>query len=290
MKVLFIIKGNIAKYDSIILEINEIFKDINYSVKKTHHPTQATETATKLATKNTHIITVGGDGKLNEVVNGLIKANASNTLGFYPAGKDNDYSASANGPKTLKELKESITHNRITQVNSGKDNFTDIYDFQTERYFINIADIGIGGEVVQEVNNDQSRLPDNLKFFKNIIVTFFDFESHNIKTIINNLEINEKVLSLVIAKGKHFGGRIGITPYADPTKNELDIAEIGDVSALYSLKKGNPIIHKYLEYFKTTELAIETDVPSPIDMDGEFVSYTPVKFSTHNTPINFIAA
>lgn len=296
MKLLFIIKGIIKNKQKVIDNINSTFNDIDYTVCETVFPAHAIELAKKLSPKHTHVVAIGGDGTLNEVVNGILASGTLPSLAFYPSGTANDYSASVNCPDTLSELKESIKASRTIPIFLGKGYYKDIHGFDAERYFINIADIGIGGDVVQRVNDDKSNISAGLKFFKNIVITFFDFQSHNVKTIINNKELDEKMLSLVVAKGKYFGGRIGIAPHANPTKNELSIVKIGDISILEYLKKlpklkrGETIVHKDLEYYTTSELEITTDIPSPIDMDGELVGYTPIKFETYNTPINFIVA
>lgn len=296
MKVLFIIRGTIKNKNKLISNIQKIFNDIPITIEETKHPTHAIEIGKKQAKKYTHVIAIGGDGTLNEVVNGIMLSESTPILGFFPSGTANDYSASMPCPPTLQELKESIQYNRTNSIYLGKGEFNDMHNFAAERYFINIADIGIGGEVVQRVNNDKSNMSANLKFFKNILITFMDFKSHDVVVEMNNNVIEEKMLSLVVAKGKYFGSRIGIAPHASPLKNELDVVKIGDISVfeylkkIPELKKGKPIQHKDLEYFKATQLTVKTDSPSPIDMDGEFVGYTPVTFSTHDTPIIFLVS
>ena len=102
-------------------------------------------------------------------------------------------------------------------------------------------------------------------------------------------------MNLVIANGKYFGSGLGIAPDADPADGQFSVVLIGEISMLDYLKnlgqvrKCEKIIHPELKYLSAKEISIEhVGEPLPIDMDGEFIGYSPMKISMVHNALKFI--
>jgi diacylglycerol kinase (ATP) len=90
------------------------------------------------------------------------------------------------------------------------------------------------------------------------------------------------VMSVCMANGKYFGSGLCIAPEAELNDGIAEIVIIGNVgiwdylNKVPLLKKGRKINHPEVIYKKSTSCTIESQTPMPIDMDGEFVGYTPL--------------
>lgn len=293
-KTLFIINGTHKSLHQIIDKIKSKFQNEKARIEITEYSGHGIKIAKKQASKYDFIIAVGGDGTINEVVNGVLESGESPTLGVLPAGTANDFSKSIDGPKDIDDIYHSIMYNKSSKIYVGKGTFTDLYNVPATRYFVNIADVGIGGEVARLVNNDDSNLSSNLKFFKNTIKGFVTYKKTELIYIADIKNDKKKSMSIVVAKGKYFGSGLGVAPNANPKGKKLAIVVIGDISLidyftkLKSLLKAEKIKHKEVDYFDTHKIKIKSETPSPIDMDGELVGYTPVIFESNATPVQWL--
>ncbi|MCR4396202.1 MAG: hypothetical protein NUW07_05665, partial [Candidatus Saccharicenans sp.] len=140
------------------LEIKEslksFFKEFKYDF--TEKPSQATELARQALKEGTELlIGVGGDGTVNEIANGFFDnqqaINPEATLGIIPSGTGCDLTRSLNIPRNLKNAVRFITEAPDQSIDVGRVSFTGPEGQRSSRYFLNIADFGLGGEVVKRV-------------------------------------------------------------------------------------------------------------------------------------------
>ena len=123
----------------------------------TEKPLQAIE-ITREAIKSGHelIIGVGGDGTMNEIASGFFESrriiNPDTTLGIVPSGTGSDLTKSLNIPIGLKDALKVITQAPSTPIDVGRVTFRTSAGPEGERFFLNVADFGVGGEVVRQVN------------------------------------------------------------------------------------------------------------------------------------------
>lgn len=254
----------------------------------------------------THFVAVGGDGTLNEVVNGIIQAFhtedgydwdriKSIKIGILPSGSGNDFVKNL-GYKTIEELQTLIKNDTSGLVDVGFTEYLDRNYHKAERFFINVSDVGIGGEVVINKEKLPLAFPGEVNYFLAIVSTFITYKKKLIKVVAKEFNWEGKVLNFVIANAKYFGNSIGIAPHAEISDGKFAITNIGDISLkdyfknIGTAKKCKKIIHPEVSYTESEELLIENadGQPLTIDMDGEFIGYAPVKFTCLKQKLSFL--
>lgn len=229
------------------------------------------------------IICVGGDGTLNEIVNGFLEEDLS-------FRKDIGLSviSTGTGADFLKPfgLKRGfrIPEGREVLIDAGICEFIGWEGKQKRRAFINIADFGIGGEVVYRVNRTTKAFGGFLSFLIGTLSALASYKGATVKYKIDAEERTEKIVGFVIAIGQYFGGGMHIAPLSYPSDGLFDIVII---------KRGklSDFIRFGARIYKGTHLGIEgiyhtrgknvsaqvIEGKCPIDMDGEDVGSLPLK-------------
>ena len=139
----------------------------------------------------THFIAVGGDGTLNEIVNGLIEAFRTENgydwerisqikIGILPSGSGNDFIKNL-GYTTIDELQSLIAKDSSALVDVGFAEFLNREKQKAERFFINVSDVGIGGEVVISKERLPLVFPGDVNYFIAILSTFLMYKKKTIK-------------------------------------------------------------------------------------------------------------
>ena len=308
-KIAFFINPTIRNFKKIEIEIQHHFIDFDYKFFISEFSGHFL-TLPKLAVEEefTHFVAVGGDGTLNEVVNGIISAFKTEEgvdwqkiktikIGILPSGSGNDFVKNL-GYKTIDELQNLIVKDTFTMVDVGFTEYLNRDRNKAERFFINVSDVGIGGEVV--INKEKLPLvfPGEFNYLLAIVSTFLTYKKKLIKVTAKEYSWQGKVLNYVIANAKFFGNSIGIAPHAEISDGKFAITNIGDISLkdyfknIGTAKKCRKIIHPEVSYTESEELLIESvdNLPLTIDMDGEFIGYAPVKFTCLKQKLCFLAS
>ncbi|HNP20147.1 MAG TPA: diacylglycerol kinase family lipid kinase [Fulvivirga sp.] len=238
----------------------------------------------------THLIAVGGDGTLNEVINGFMDQYQEEiVVGLLPYGSANDFAKTIRSPSNMVDLFEAVSKERSSKIDVGLVQFQD-----SKRYFINIADVGIGASIVQRVNKSKKLLGAGFTFFGAILRTFLSYKNQNINCKTHDWEYEGKVNSLVMANGKYFGHGLCIAPDANLADGQLAILISGDITIwdyiknVKTVKKGIRVNHPLLQYKTANKLELTSEVPCGIEADGEFIGTTPATISVAAKKIRFL--
>ena len=298
LRIAFIIKSLIKNKERLISDIKQHFFEFNTTLLETKFANHAIELATTASQENDVIIAVGGDGTLNEVINGSLKSLHSNLkIGLLSYGTANDFAKSFDSSKSVSELLNKIKLNSFQEIDLGLATFIDHKGNQSSRYFNNISDIGLGGDVVMKVNKSKKILGPKITFSTKILQSFLTYKRQEVEaTSSNGFSYEGKILSLVVANGRFFGNGLCIAPNASLTNSLLEIVLMGEVSLMDyvlnigKIRKGEIIKHKGIQYVQLENLEVTAlENPMPLDIDGEFVGYTPVQFKVLPKHIKLIA-
>lgn len=266
----------------------------NYKIYETKRQFHVFELVKDIINDNhTHIICVGGDGSLNEVINAVLNKPDKDlipTIGYIPFGSANDFSKTVNLEHLTPTLFIKLLHSHPTMIDLGLIHFTDLSGSKISRYFINVADVGIGGYVVEKLNRKNKKLLGaTLSYFLSILDGFLTYKKQTIVYEADGKTKTEKSMAIVIANGKYFGDSLCIAPNAKINDGKLNMVVLGNITTfdyilnLSNLKNGRHIEHKEVSYTMIDRVVIKhLDTPLPIDCDGEFIGYTPAEF--HSVP------
>ena len=266
MRYIFIVNPESAKGNAmrLITNIEKVCKkeNIPFEICYTLGPGDATKLALSYKNEENVIYSVGGDGTLSEVLNGII--GTKNKLGVIPAGSGNDFY------RTIKEFGQ-----REFKVDVGLIN---------NKYFLNVACVGIDAEVA---NNLPIIKKKNFKvknlYNASIVYTFATFKFKEIGLQTEQKTEKRKFTILSICNARYYGGGYPIAPRADIQDGYFDIYYADKLSKLVipglllKLKKGKHEQDKRIHHFQTKQLQITSRVPIRFNIDGETVTDTNFK-------------
>lgn len=315
MKLAFLINGSARNLDKLKKSIETTFKNEEPKLFISERAGHITELATTAIQRNYDtIIVCGGDGTLNEAINGILQAFkngigdstdaydwekiAQIRVGIYPSGSGNDFAKTIKVTNDINKLKELIINNKSKLIDVGWVSFFKSEQEPATRFFINITDVGMGGEAVLKLQNKIPFVGPDINYFWAITSTLATYEKVQIRAYSENFEWQGKAINFVIANGKYFGNGLGVAPSASVTDGNFNIVIIGDVSLLDyfknlgTVKKCQEVIHPQVFYHEMNKVTIESMETRKIsiDMDGEFIGYAPMTLINLQKRINFITA
>jgi len=301
-KIAFIIHGEIRKKQKVISELESTFQG-NYKLSFfiSEYSGHAIDLSFKAAQEGfNYIICLGGDGSLNEVVNGVMQAKNLNKeimvkVGVLPFGTGNDFIKTTKSPHSFSGIKKLIDEDLSKEIDLGHVQFKNKTGSDSSRYFINITDIGLGAVVVQKIGNYSRVLGGNLAYFAAIFNTLLTYRNKPLQVMADEFMYEGKMKNFIISNGKYFGSGLGIAPDAEIDDGKFAIVILADVTLFDFLKLSNTakkckkVTHPQVIYKTAREITIgSASTPQPIDMDGEFIGYTPMNIKIHPRTLNFL--
>ncbi len=267
----------------------------NYIVRfyETVHPRHAEELSVNALNDGCDfLISVGGDGTLHEVVNGFLKSGGrgrfQSILGVLPYGTGNDFARGIGVTKNIDQLSEMISRNSSALLDAGCMEIHLSDGSVNTCYFDNIADLGIGADVVVQVNGVNLRkkiLGGTLTFFLSVLTTFITFKPKNVRVSWDGFAWEGKVLSLVVANGRFFGSGLGVAPDAKLDDGMFEVVIFADLSVIDYLKnfarvrKSLRVMHPEAHYYRAKEIYVEPlGNKAIVEADGEIAGQAPVLY------------
>jgi diacylglycerol kinase (ATP) len=185
----------------------------------TERPQQATDLAREAIKDGAElVIGVGGDGTMNEIANGFYEdrkiINPEATLGLVPAGTGCDLIKSLNIPSGLKGALKVITDAPGVRMDVGKVRFRTNAGGEEERFFLNVADFGLGGEVVREVTERRLQRKAS-SYVRCLVTTMVRYRSKRVRIRIDGERLPDgEYLIGAVANGRIFGKGMKVAPDA----------------------------------------------------------------------------
>ncbi len=181
------------------------------------------------------VICVGGDGTLNEVVNGFLDENTpfrkDAVLGFLPNGTGCDFCRTVPIPAGLEASLDTIREDHIRTIDVGHIRYRDHQGNTCNRYFHNIASFGLGGEVVDRVNRTSKACGPFLTFIWGTLVSLFVYGKKRVRIRVDDGEEQTvDVLNIAIANGRYHGGGMLVAPDAVTDDGLFHVTVIGAMS------------------------------------------------------------
>lgn len=263
--------------------------DLKYALT-THSGDGTTLTRQALKEGYTQILAVGGDGTLNEVVNGFYEErrliNPEASLAILSHGTGGDFLKSLEISQGLEPFFETLKRQRILPTDLGLASYLNSQGTLEHRYFLNVADVGLGGETVARVNRHSKMGGGKLSFLLGSVVSILIYRNKAMRCIIDGETIvDSRLNSIMVANGRFIGGGMMIAPKAQLNDGLFDVVILKDFSTLQLLKhlpkiyRGAHLNVPGVMVFKGKVITVEAEAPILLDLDGEQPGSTPVTFS-----------
>jgi diacylglycerol kinase (ATP) len=234
---------------------------------------------------NNILIAVGGDGTINEVVNGLLMAHENmstiSKLGIINCGSGAGFVQSLGMPADLIAQIGLFQKGQSRPVDVGQVSFTDDSGLIQNRYFVNECQIGIGGAVVSNVSLKHKRFGGKFAFGYVAVSQLIKYRATNMSiTVDGGIPVIEKRLGITIGNGRFCAGGMQLTPSAlldDGLLDVLNIAEMNLIQRLNAFSKVYSGKHIYTTQFtlqKAKQIEIDSDIPVWVEADGELLGKT----------------
>lgn len=174
------------------------------------------------------IVAVGGDGTVNEVVNGFFRdgkvINPNAALAVMPRGTGGDFRKTFGWDTSIRGAIQRVTRGSAKPMDVGLLEYTGHDGRMGQRYFANICSFGVSGAVDKAVNESSKVLGGRLSFVVGSMRALVAYRDKKVK-ISTDGGPEEEVLvtTLAVANGQYFGGGMRIAPQADPSDGIFDV-------------------------------------------------------------------
>jgi diacylglycerol kinase (ATP) len=231
------------------------------------------------------LVVAGGDGTINDVVNGLGRAGFPEgvTLGILPAGTGNDLAVTLCIPEDPDRAKDVILQNRgrwldVARVRS---------DGIGERFFINVATGGLGAEISDANDEELKRRWGKLSYLRASLEVARNFDVRELMLYIDGEERQVEAVNIAVGNCRYTGGGWPATPKANPEDGLLDVVIIENlgVTDLLNLTPAVLAESDYLDsdgvlFVRAKEIRVDTQPPGlEFTVDGEVIGNEPAQFS-----------
>lgn len=289
MRILAIVNPVAGKTCKYWPAIESVFHDMEYDFEVQY--TEERGHATVIAAQSNGfdvIASVGGDGTLNEIVNGIMGRDV--VLSVIPTGTGNDFVKSAGLLTDCITASRSISQDVIRRVDAGCVTFSG-----GKRYFIGVAGMGFDGLVSKTTSQVSKPKMGTVPYVMGILKHLADYRSVDVSLTVDDVTIDQKVMFVDVANGKYVGAGMNIAPLAEVDDGLFDIIVIGDLSRLESLMKlptlyrGTHLNNPKVGAFRGRHVELDSPQPLSIHVEGEYIGDTPATFDMYEKALKFCA-
>ena len=260
-------------------------------IRQSAHPGDAEQIAREgIAQGFSTIVAAGGDGTVNEVVNGLMASgNEGISLGILPVGTMNVFAMELGIPcQSLEKAWEVISSGVTRQIDLP---YADAPEGR--RRFVQLAGVGLDAEVVRRTTRESKKALGPLSY----LLSLAEVAGAKPPLVrLQDAEGKERVASfLLIGNGRYYGGPFKMFRQGSPSDGLIDVLIFRNQSPWDLLRYMHAILigqHAGLEdveYFQTSSLRVESDEPVPFELDGEMAGYIPLTFGLERDALGVLA-
>jgi YegS/Rv2252/BmrU family lipid kinase len=250
------------------------------SEKQGHLAELAREAAAKGAKL---LVAVGGDGTVNEVVNGIAGVEGVE-LAIVHRGTGGDFVRTFGIPHKLDGALEVAHSGTTREVDLGRATFHTWAGPEGECWFANAASAGMSGAVAKRVNETGKALGGKVSYAWSTFAVFAGWRNAQITVTVDEETRAGVMYDVIVANGRYLGGGMKLTPDAEPDDAVFDVLLIGDISkadlvlTLPKTYRGTHLPHPKAEVLQGARVTIEAPIPLPVQLDGEQPGTTPATF------------
>ncbi len=298
MKCLFIVnpvagKGRTGEYVPIIKKHCEE-NNVDHVIELTNSPGHATEIAKAAQSKGfDRIYSVGGDGTVNEIVNGMVGSDIS--LAVVPGGSGNDFVRSIGIDPGKKRPSGSYIEKILLQLLKGRERAIDLARVNG-RFFVNIASVGFDARVVESTMKFKKKpgISGSMAYVLGIISAVWGLKNYNLVLDMDGSEMRSATLLAAIANGRYYGGGMMPVPGASIDDGLLSVCHVAGQTRRRVLR----LFPRYMEgshgsiegvsFHTCRKIVVSSDEEVPLNIDGELMRTSKAEFEIYPRAIKVV--
>jgi YegS/Rv2252/BmrU family lipid kinase len=225
------------------------------------------------------LVVVGGDGTVNEVVNGVARTGAE--IAVLPCGTGQDFGRTHRIPSSFEDAVRVALGGETRTIDLGRVELED----GASRFFANVGSAGMSGAVARRANAMTKALGGRTTFFYALTREFLAWRNTQVVVELDGDVRREGALhDVIVANGRYHGGGMKLAPDAGQDDGLFDVVLIGDVTKLDflttapKLYSGRYLSHPKVELLRSSAATIDAAEPLPLEVDGEPIGTTPARF------------
>jgi diacylglycerol kinase (ATP) len=234
------------------------------------------------------LVAVGGDGTVNEVVNGLVDATTGRShgndpvLGVVGAGSGCDLLRTFGLDRSPEVLARHLSTAHTMPIDLGRVWFQDADGQRRARLFVNVAEAGYGGSVMRLA----ARLPRALgavRYPAAILGAVAGFRRVTTSVTVDGGTTEEAICNVLVANAQFYGGGLHVAPRALPSDGRLNVQTWGGrpidvLRAQPELRTGRHLARPDVREWQSTTVEVTSERPLIVEADGEVLGVTPATF------------
>ena len=241
------------------------------------------------------IIACGGDGTINEVVNGIMNSGEDVELGIFPSGTGGDFRRSLDIPDGDRNAAAALRDGVTKRIDVGHVTFHDHEGQEISRYFVNVSSAGLAAEVIKRVKSAKvfdwlpiDKLRGKANFAASTLQEIVNLEGTTLRVRFDDGDEHQlRTIAFCVANARYFGGGMMIAPDARLNDGLLDVVNISDLTTARIVLKAPALYRGTLasldEVKMTTARRIEVSPADPseeilIETDGELPGRLPAVY------------
>jgi YegS/Rv2252/BmrU family lipid kinase len=231
------------------------------------------------------VVAVGGDGTLNEVVNGLLRSERPAEVATIPLGTGMDFVRTYGIPQRFDDAVRVAAEGTSRTIDVGRVRYREWSGAEATRHLLNVGSVGMSAAVAQRANGMSKALGGRATFFYALTRVFLEWRNTAVTVELDDGEARTgRMHDVVVANGRWHGGGMQLAPDARPDDGLFDVVLIGDVNKRDFLTtapriyRGTYLSHPKVELLRSRVVAVAAPERLPIELDGEQVGTTPARF------------
>ena len=225
------------------------------------------------------LVVVGGDGTVNEVVNGVAGTGAE--IAVLSSGTGEDFGRTHGIPDGFDAAVRTVLEGETRTLDVGRVEC----EGSPGRFFANVGSAGMSGAVARRANAMSKALGGKVTFFYALTREFLAWRNTQVVVELDDGVRREgRLHDVIVANGRFHGGGMQLAPDARQDDGLFDVVTIGDVDKLDflttapKLYSGRYLSHQKVELLRSSTVAISAAEPLPLEVDGEPIGMTPARF------------
>jgi diacylglycerol kinase (ATP) len=279
--------GSVKEVDAIVKQLRRL---PGAEIQMTVQPGDALRLAKERARKGCDlIVAAGGDGTLNEVINGVAARAAEIRLGLLPLGTGNDFARTLGLPAAVEDNIDILLSRRTKAIDLVRVKSDQV------RYFVNVSTGGFSGLVDEKLTPEIKQTWGPLAYVRSAAAALPQLHAYGTKVVLDGVErFSIDLYNVIVANGRFVAGGIPVAPEADPSDGQLDVILISKRSIPeMAVLAAQMLLGKHLSsdgviFRRAAKISISSRPGMWFNTDGELVSNEPALFKVMPRALRFV--